>query len=95
MRDELFIKLLFLDRDDPEPILNLIAEQKRIYLRHMQRLTQRKYELSKRPDRDEAAVTEILIDAALFHAEADIRWINHTEQKLRESLRARKGTDES
>jgi len=80
LRDELFIKLLFLDRANPEPIFKLIDEQKRIYLRHMQRLTQRKYDLSKRPDRDAAIVTEVLIDAALFHAEADIRWINHTEQ---------------
>src|SRR5713226_5054516 len=72
LRDELFIKLLFMDRSDPEPILNLIEEQKRVYMRHMQRLTKRKYELSKRPDRKEALVTELLIDAALFHAEADI-----------------------
>jgi DNA-binding PadR family transcriptional regulator len=87
LRDELFIKLLFLDSANPEPILNLIQEQKRVYLRHMQKLTQRKYALSKRPDRDDAIMTELLIDAALFHAEADIRWITMTEEKLLERWR--------
>lgn len=87
LRDELFIKLLFLDPSNPEPIVNLIQEQKRVYLRHMQKLTQRKYELSKRPDRSDAMMTELLIDAALFHAEADIRWITMTEEKLLERWR--------
>ena len=93
LRDELFVKLLFADRSDPSAIVNLIQEQRRLYLRHMQRLTKRKYELSKRPDRRDAIITELLIDAALFHADADIRWITMTEEKLKEAWRDRRSIE--
>jgi DNA-binding PadR family transcriptional regulator len=83
LRDELFIKLLFLDAEDREPILALIDKQKRVYMQHMQRLTRRKLELSEHPERRSLLVTELLMDAALFHAEADLKWLAHTEQKLR------------
>jgi len=88
LRDELFIKLLFLDRANPELIQTLIAEQKRVYLSHMQQLARRKSELTKRPDRSSAGVTELLMDAALFHAEADVRWITMIEKKRKERSRA-------
>lgn len=83
LRDELFIKLLFLDISDREPALALIQKQKQVYMQHMQRLTRRKLEMSQRPDRKDLLVTELLMDAALFHAEADLKWLAHTEQKLR------------
>jgi len=83
LRDELFIKLVFLQPTDPQAILELIEKQKDIYVRHMRKLTQRKVELQKRPDRRELLVTELLIDAALFHAEADVRWLGLSEEKLR------------
>jgi DNA-binding PadR family transcriptional regulator len=82
LRDELFIKLVFLDPNDRAPILDLIGQQKRIYMSHMQRLTRRKVELSSRADRRHLLVTELLMDAALFHAEADLKWLTHVEQKL-------------
>ena len=82
LRDELFIKLLFLDSANPELILTLISEQKRVYLSHLQQLARRKYELTQRPDCSSALVTKLLIDAALFHAEADIRWITMIEKAL-------------
>jgi DNA-binding PadR family transcriptional regulator len=84
LRDELFVKLVFLDRGDAGAILELIQRQKEVYLAHMKRLTQRKFELSKRRDRDDHLVTELLMDAALFHAEADVRWLAQCEEKLRE-----------
>jgi DNA-binding PadR family transcriptional regulator len=82
LRDELFIKLLFLDREHPEPILDLIQKQKQVYLEHMKRLTRRKFEMAKRADHEELLVTELLMDAALFHADADLRWLTLAEQKL-------------
>ena len=87
LRDELFIKLVFLGRKDPAAVVDLIQRQKEVYLAHMQRLTQRKFELARRPATDDALATEILMDAALFHAEADVRWLVQTEAKLRERLR--------
>ncbi len=82
LRDELFIKLLFVRRGDVESVLDLIQRQKETYLGRMKRLTQRKFELSKLARRDDLLVTELLVDAALFHAEADVRWLGHAEQKL-------------
>jgi len=92
LRDELFIKLLFHDPDDREALLDLIQKQKHVYMAHMQALTRRKFELSKRSDRAELFVTEFLMDAALFHAEADLKWLGQTEQKLaaRPARRARR-----
>ena len=87
LRDELFIKLLFLGRGESEAVLDLIHKQKQVYLAHMKRLTQRKFELSKRPDREQLLITELLIDAALFHAEADIHWLTQSEEKIRSSAR--------
>jgi DNA-binding PadR family transcriptional regulator len=87
LRDELFIKLLFLGRGGAEQVLDLIQKQKQVYLAHMKRLTQRKFELSKRSDRGELLITELLIDAALFHAEADVRWLAQSEDKIRPVLR--------
>jgi DNA-binding PadR family transcriptional regulator len=83
LRDELFVKLVFLERRDRDAIVALIARQKEIYLAHMQRLTQRKFEISKRADREVELATELLMDAALLHADADIRWLALVEQKLR------------
>ena len=83
LRDELFIKLAFLDSADRAPILDLIQQQKKIYMSHMQRLTRRKVEISSRVDRGVLFVTDLLVDAALFHAEADLKWLTHTEEKLR------------
>jgi DNA-binding PadR family transcriptional regulator len=83
LRDELFIKLVFLQSSDHGPILDLIDQQKKVYMSHMQRLTRRKVELSARADRRAFFVTDVLIDAALFHAEADLKWLSHTEQKIR------------
>jgi DNA-binding PadR family transcriptional regulator len=83
LRDELFIKLLFLDSDDRDSLLDLLQKQKQVYIVHMQQLTRRKFELAKRPDRSDLLITELLMDAALFHAEADIKWLTQTEQKLR------------
>jgi DNA-binding PadR family transcriptional regulator len=82
LRDEVFIKLLFHDPDDREALIELIHKQKQVYMEHMQGLTRRKFELSKRPDRAQLFVTELLMDAALFHAEADLKWLAQTEQKL-------------
>jgi hypothetical protein len=48
----------------------------------MRKLRKRKTELESRNLGDEAVVTDLLIDAALFHAEAEMRWLSHVEQKV-------------
>jgi DNA-binding PadR family transcriptional regulator len=83
LRDEFFIKLVFMDKDNPDAILALIEKQKILHLRHMNRLTGRKVALKTETDNRDALTTELLLDAGLFHAEADIRWLTLCESKIK------------
>jgi DNA-binding PadR family transcriptional regulator len=86
LRDEFFIKLVFMDKDDPGPLLALIEKQKALHLQQMSKLTQRKLALKKTEKDPGALTTELLLDAGLFHAEADIRWLTLCESKLKAAL---------
>ncbi len=86
LRDEVFVKLALMDLSDPEPILHLLAEQRQLYLIKMAELTRKKQQV-KKSGAKEAVLTDLLIDAALFHAEADLRWLEHCEAKLRARMR--------
>ncbi|MHB1652962.1 MAG: PadR family transcriptional regulator [Desulfitobacteriaceae bacterium] len=82
LRDELFIKLLFMSRENPEPVFRLIEQQTSIYMEQMRELTNAKYRLTKDGIKRENMMTDLLMDAALFHAEADVRWLRHVEAKI-------------
>lgn len=82
LRDELFVKLALMNPENPEPILQLLTEQRQLYLIKMSELTRKKHQLKKSVGKD-TALTDLLIDAALFHAEADLRWLEHCEAKIR------------
>ncbi|MEW6219880.1 MAG: hypothetical protein AB1634_10150 [Thermodesulfobacteriota bacterium] len=82
LRDELFIKLVFLAREKPAAILELIDKQKALYLQAMHRLTRRKLALKKEGDSEARLVTELILDAGLFHAEADLKWLALCEAKI-------------
>lgn len=86
LRDDFFIKLVFMDRNDPGPVLELIERQKALYLKQMSRLTQQKIKLRSRAGREDAFTTELLIDAGLLHAEADIKWLDACAAKIRGRL---------
>lgn len=83
LRDEFFIKLLFMDKTDPQPVLNLIEKQKALYLTQMNKLTQQKVALKKKAKSRDSLMTELLMDAGLFHAEADIKWLAMCESKIK------------
>ena len=82
LRDDLFVRLLFCDHSTPDPLLRMIARHRDAYELEMRKLTRRKTEFEKHGLGNEAPVTDILMDAALFHAEAEMRWLDHVEQKL-------------
>jgi DNA-binding PadR family transcriptional regulator len=86
LRDEFFIKLVFMDKSAPGPILELIEKQKALYLKQMNRLTQQKTKLKKSPKSSDTLVTELLMDAGLFHAEADIKWLTLCASKIKAGL---------
>jgi len=90
LRDEFFIKLVFHDKNNPGPILELIERQKVLYLKQMNQHTRRKLALKKEGQDLEALTAELLIDAGLFHAEADIKWLTLCEAKLKEATGAGK-----
>lgn len=81
LRDEVFVKLALMDPDDPGPIRALVAEQRSSYLIRMAELTRQKQRLAMTPSHD-AFMTDLLVDAALFHAEADLRWLEHCEARI-------------
>lgn len=83
LRDELFVKLALLDPDEPEPIWHLLEDQRQFYLAQMAELTRQKLKLQTEPAGGDRLMTDLLIDAALFHAEADLRWLDHCEARIR------------
>jgi DNA-binding PadR family transcriptional regulator len=87
LRDEFFIKLVFMDKNNPGPVLELIEKQKAMYLKQMNRLTHQKVALKKEAKDPDALITELLMDAGLFHAEADIKWLTLCESKIKAALK--------
>jgi len=82
LRDDLFVRMLFCDRSAPEPILRMIARQRDAYEIEMRKLVKRKAQLERIDGDGDTLMTDLLMDAALFHAEAELRWLSHVEQKL-------------
>jgi DNA-binding PadR family transcriptional regulator len=102
LRDELFLKVLFMTEDDIESVLALLQAQQNVYLSQMMQITNRKFEIeqtartalqnaaneeARRGAMRERLVSLVLLDVALFHAEADIRWLRHCEARVRELAR--------
>ncbi len=83
LRDDMFVRLLFADHGSLHSIMRMIARHKDVYELEARKLTKRKAELHRLGLGDAAVVTDLLMDAALFHAEAELRWLSHVEQKLR------------
>lgn len=82
LRDDLFVRLLFCDRAVADPILRMIGRHRDVYELEMRKLAKRKAQLEKAGVADDGFITDLLIDAAQFHAEAELRWLAHVEEKL-------------
>ncbi|PJB77688.1 MAG: PadR family transcriptional regulator, partial [Candidatus Aquicultor secundus] len=65
LRDEIFVKLAFMDPLDKEAMLQLLAEQRQMYLAKMAELTRKKYLLSRQAANRDILMTDLLLDAAL------------------------------
>jgi DNA-binding PadR family transcriptional regulator len=93
LRDELFIRLAVMSSKDITPMLELISQHQSVYLEKMQELTGAKRELAKtkrgRTSSSDELIEELLVDVALFHAEADVKWLEQCENKLRALARSR------
>ncbi len=82
VRDEIFVRLALLMNRDRESAYALLDSQRRVYHLEMADLTRQKVQLGRKeaPDR---LWQELLLDAALLHVEADLRWLDVCEAKLR------------
>ncbi len=85
LRDELFIRLAVMSVHDSQPLFDLLQSHTEIYMRKMAQLTKTKQNLKAKTTSQtaETLVEELLVDVGLFHAEADIKWLEHCEAKLK------------
>ncbi len=78
------ICIFWITSSETGPIYALIAKQKPLTLKRINQLTRRKLALKRESQSREDLTAELLVDAALFHAEADIRWLELCEAKISE-----------
>ncbi|MHB1420109.1 MAG: PadR family transcriptional regulator [Bacillota bacterium] len=79
IRDELLVKLAFIPSEDLETMIRIIDCQRQLYLERMQLVTRRRFELAQQGSDQDHLIAGLLVDHALFHAEADLRWLDHFE----------------
>lgn len=93
LRDELFIRLAVMADRPVTELRELLAAYRQTYSEHMRTLTRSKQRLARErgaaaaQDRERLEVERLLLEAAIFHCEADLRWLDHCEAKLAARLR--------
>lgn len=80
LRDELSLRLLFLENDDLASLSQLIAQQRAIYLTKLARIARRRRKLEK--SRVDMKVAGLIMDGAEMRVRADINWLEHVERKI-------------
>lgn len=78
LKDEFFIKFLIHQLVGPESVLDLIWKQRQVYMQTLAQLTS----IQTNPSQDPA--TRLLIEGAIFHVEADLKWLDLCEERLQE-----------
>lgn len=81
LRDELALKLLFLDGSKRVSTLALIHQQRGIYVRKLARITRRRRRLTKMGL--STSVVDLVIEGAEMRVRADITWLDHVEASVR------------
>ncbi|WP_448262103.1 PadR family transcriptional regulator [Microbacterium aurum] len=80
-RDELAIKLAVAATLPGVDVSAVIQTQRAASLRQLQELTRANYAGSD-PDGPEELAWSLVVDSMIFAAEAEARWLDHTEQRL-------------
>jgi DNA-binding PadR family transcriptional regulator len=93
-RDEILIRLLVLRHGDVASRLHQLGRQNDVYRKYVAQLT------TQRPADDggagdPAVLKRLAADAAIFEAEARLRWITHCTKMLDPGLRAERATARS
>jgi DNA-binding PadR family transcriptional regulator len=82
IRDEIFIRLLVLDTKALGPSLDQLARQEHVYREYLTQLTAYRRELEPL-ETEERLLNSLAADAALFHAEAHLKWLDHCAAVLK------------
>jgi DNA-binding PadR family transcriptional regulator len=80
-RDELAIKLAVAATLPGIDVAGIIQTQRRASLAQLQSLNRAKY-AGANPDGPEELAWSLVVDSMIFAAEAEVRWLDHTEQRL-------------
>lgn len=80
-RDELAIKLAVAATLPGVDAAALIQAQRRASLSHLQGLQRAKY-AGADPESSAGLAWSLVVDSMIFTAEAEVRWLDHTEQRL-------------
>jgi hypothetical protein len=80
-RDELAIKLAVAATLPGVEVADIIQTQRRASLAQLQELNRAKYS-GANPDGPEELAWSLVVDSMIFSAEAEVRWLDHSEQRL-------------
>lgn len=80
-RDELAIKLAVAATLPGVVVADVIQTQRRSSLSQLQELHRAKY-AGANPEGPEELAWSLVVDSMIFAAEAEVRWLDHTEQRL-------------
>jgi hypothetical protein len=80
LRDELSLKLLFLDSGNIDGINTQIKQQRSIYLTRLAKIVRRRKRLEKAGLGTK--VIGLIMDGAEMRVHADLAWLDHMERKI-------------
>jgi len=80
-RDELAIKLAIAATLPGVDVAQVIQRQRHASLAQLQELNRAKY-AGQDPEGPEELAWSLVVDSMIFAAEAEVRWLDHTEQRL-------------
>jgi DNA-binding PadR family transcriptional regulator len=80
VRDEFFMKLVLAGLAGVADPLDLLGRQRDVFLQELRDLN----DLARRRNGGSGAVTQLLIEGAALHLQADMKWLDLCEEKLRD-----------
>lgn len=84
VRNEMYVRLGLLVEKDLTRALEFLESQRRVYHLQMAELTRAKIRLAREQPQDPDRLRrEMMLDAALLHVEADLKWLEKCEARLR------------
>jgi DNA-binding PadR family transcriptional regulator len=88
LREEIYIKLLLASRVNGGKLNDLLTGQRHVYLQRLKDLAELELKV-RRDGRDDLV---LLYKGAIFHTEADLKWVEACADELRKPRREKSGT---